>query len=198
MMYILNGNSALVYTTALDVAWTADLDSIMREDPSEFCIKLRWKPSQGGRTFASPSATSAALTANRRLGKNGICQLDYATSITILGEIGKEDGHVLYQLMDYVVNNALAESGLKDLRKAANPDKPKLGEYLHLASVDPSAPPGKLQVFCTCEAEVADLRRLLHEKTLQCGTEYLGITVTNDVLAAKAVPKRKNGGRSRK
>jgi len=197
MLLILNGGSALVYTTTPDTTWTADLDSIMKEDPSETCIRLKWKPSQGGRAFASPSAIGAALTANKRIGKNGVCQLDYATSVTLLGEIGKEDGLVLYQLMEYVVANALVDGGLKDLRRAANPDKPKLGEFLHLASVDPSAPPGKLQVFCASESDVEDLRRLLHEKTLKCGSDYVGITVSNDVLAARAVPT-KNGGRRRK
>ena len=107
------------------------------------------------------------------------------------GETGREDGHVLYQLIEYVVKKALADSGLKNLKKAANPDKPKLGEFLHMASVDPSAPPGRLQKFCASESEVAELRRLLHETTLKCRSDFVGIAVSNDVLAARAVPKKR-------
>ena len=97
--------------------------------------------------------------------------------------------------MDHVILHAPADSGLKNLKKAAKPDKPKLGEFLHMASVDPSAPPGRLQVFCASESEVAELRRLLHETTLKCGSDFVGIAVSNDVLAARAVPK--NGRRPR-
>ena len=111
------------------------------------------------------------------------------------GEIGREDGHVLCQIMDYVIKNVLADSGLRNLKKAADPDKPKLGEYLHMASVDPSAPPGRLQVFCASESEVTALRDLLDGAPIKCGRDFIGISVSNDVLAARAVPK--NGRRPR-
>ena len=98
--------------------------------------------------------------------------------------------------MEYVVQNALADSGLKNLKKAADPDKPKLGDYLHMASVDPSAPPGRLQVYCATETEVAELYSLLDGNVLKCGQDYIGISFSNDVLAARAVPK--NGRRPRR
>ena len=113
-----------------------------------------------------------------------------------MGEIGKEDGLVLGQIMDHVILHAPADSGLKNLKRAADPDKPKLGDYLHMASVDPSAPPGRLQVYCATETEVAELYSLLDGNVLKCGQDFIGISVSNDVLAARAVPK--NGRRPRR
>ena len=113
-----------------------------------------------------------------------------------MGEIGKEDGLVLGQIMDHVILHAPADSGLKNLKRAADPDKPKLGDYLHMASVDPSAPPGRLQVYCATETEVAELYSLLDGNVLKCGQDFIGISVSNDVLAERSVPK--NGRRPRR
>ena len=151
--------------------------------------------SAGGRLFASPSATNEALTANKRTGRHAPSQLDYATSVTINGEIGREDGKVLGQIMDHVVRNAPEGSGMRQLKAATDPMDPKLGEYLHAATVDPSAPPGRLQVYCETEADVAELYSILNGEVLECGLDYIGVTVSNDILAARAVPK--NGARPR-
>ena len=72
---------------------------------------------------------------------------------------------------------------------------PKLGKYLHSATVDPSAPPGRLQVYCETEADVAELYKILNGEVLECGLDYIGVTVSNNMLAARAVPK--NGARPR-
>jgi len=195
LMYVLNGRTALVYTKATEETWTATMDRTMIADANEKRVRLRWKMSAGGRPFASPSATNEALTANKRTGRHAPSQLDYATSVTINGEIGREDGKVLGQIMDHVVRNAPDGSGLGRLKAATDPNDPKLGEYLHTATVDPSAPPGRLQVYCETEADVAELYNILNGEVLECGLDYIGVTVSNDILAARAVPK--NGARPR-
>ena len=97
--------------------------------------------------------------------------------------------------MDHVIQHAPEGSGLRRLKAATDPNDPKLSEYLHMATVDPSAPPGRLQVYCETEADVTELYNILNGEVLECGLDYIGISVSNDILAARAVPK--NGSRPR-
>ena len=116
---------------------TSVMDKALQEDSSESYFKLTWKPSRnGGRTIATPTATSAALAASRRQGNRAASSRDFLTDVSIQGEIGREDGEVMKLLMTHLTQAtglALAET---DYSRA-----PKVDEIYHLASKDSMAPP---------------------------------------------------------
>ena len=94
--------------------WTQLMDSLCREGELSIISKLRWKASRfGGRPFALPSATSAALAASRRRkGKAGRAAqvTDFMTEVRISGDPGLQDKAISDDLMRH-------------------PDHPKLGTF---------------------------------------------------------------------
>ena len=189
---MLSSRKALVYTEASVDSWTAAMDQVLTNDSGDSVARLKWRPSRnGGRTVASPTATTTALTATRRMGTRHATQLDYAATISLQGEAGKEDGEVLRQLMEH----AVTATGLR-LQPATSPESPQLGEYVHLASVDPSAPPGRMRVLLREEADVRRLRAALGGQSIQVGHDYVGVRVANDIIDATSAPG--NGNRRRK
>ena len=113
-----------------------------------------------------------------------------AADIFIDGEVGKEDGQVLRHLLQH----ALQYTDLH-LTETAPGQEQKLGEFLHLASHDPSAPPGRLRVLLATDAEVRKLRSALHGQHIQVGNDKIGIRVCNDFLDSRATPGNGGGGR---
>ena len=111
--------------------------------------------------------------------------------ISLQGEAGKEDGEVLRQLMAH----AATATGLR-LQPATSPESPQLGEYEHLASVDPSAPPARMRALLREEADVRRLRAALDGQSIQVGHDYVGLRVANDIIDATSAPG--NGNRRRK
>ena len=109
--------------------------------------------------------------------------MDHATTITLQGEGGREDGEALVKLMSHVV----ASTGL-DLRPAASPHEPTVGEFVHMASVDAAAQPGRLKLLLRDAAEARKVYAALHGETVQAGQDYVGIVADNDVIDAASVP----------
>ena len=180
----ISGRRALVVTQTEAETWTKRMDNVMENDSAETAVKLRWRASKhGGRTFASPTATTKALAASRRRGTAPISTLHFNAEVEILGEVGKEDGQVLALLMQH----ASRSLGLT-IKETDYTRPPKIGEYVHLATLDTTAPPGKLRVCLSSADEVQKLHSALHGQTLLVGNARVGIAVGNDLLDGRQVP----------
>ena len=82
--------------------------------------------------------------------------------------------------------------------EAGNGNSPKLGEFVHLASVDPAAPPGRLRLFLRSEDEVRKFYAPLHGQTVQVGQDLVAIEISNDIInAASLLETLRGGGRMR-
>ena len=112
---------------------------------------------------------------------------DYSATVTLPGEVGKEDGEVLNKLMAH----AVAANGLQ-LQQAQDAQAPSFGEYLHLASVDPTARPGTMKVLLRDPEEVRKLYNALDGQTVQVGMDLVGVRVANDLMEVLPVPGNEN------
>ena len=91
--------------------------------------------------------------------------------------MGKEDSVVLKLLID----RACASTGLH-FTEAINPDAPKAGEYVHLASREAHAPASVIKVLGTTAEDIRKLQAVLHGQAIQVGPDLVGIEVKNDVM----------------
>ena len=181
----------LVISDASAEIWTSVMDRAMQEDTSETHFKLKWKPSRnGGRTIATPTATTAALAASRRQGNCVASSRDFFTDVAIQGEVGREDGEVMRLLMTHLVR----ATGL-DIKETDYSRDPKSGEFYHLASKDPISPPGRLRLYLRDQDEVRKVYAALHNQTVQVGQDYVAITVSNDLVEGARVPGNGRQGR---
>jgi hypothetical protein len=183
-MIPLSSGKALVFTNVDAEIWSRRFDTVMKEDQEETAVKIRWRASKNaGRTFASPTATSQALAASRRRGNAPISTFHFNADVAILGEVGKEDGQVLALLMQHVIN----ATGL-NLKETDYQRAPVAGEYIHLATQNPTAEPGKLRVMLASAEEVRRVYNALDGQTLQVGNDRVGIKVSNDLVDGQRVP----------
>ena len=183
-MIPLSPHKALLYTSTESDIWTARFDSVMKNDPLETAVKLRWRASKhGGRAVANPTATSQALAASKRRGNAPISAMHFNADVAVQGEVGREDGQVLALLMQHVT----LTTGLS-IKETDYSRVPRVGEYVHLASQDPTAQPGKLRVLLSSADEVRRLYNALHGQTLQVGSDRVGIVVGNDLIDGQQVP----------
>lgn len=160
------------------------MNKVMTEDTVETGPKLKWRASKhGGRPYATPPATSKALAASKRRGSAKATMQDYIAEVSMLGEIGKEDGQVIRALMQH----ATQAVGIQ-LVETSYSGVPKIREFVHLASQDPSAPLGKIKVFLSSLDDVRKLYGALHGQSIVVGTDRVGIIVGNNILDSLNVP----------
>jgi hypothetical protein len=101
----------------------------------------------------------------------------------VLGEVGREDGQVLALLMQHVTNATGITIAETDYARA-----PRTGEYIHLASQDATAQPGKLRLLLASAEEVRRVYNALDGQTLRVGNDRVGIKVSNDLIDGRRVP----------
>ena len=71
---------------------------------------------------------------------------------------------------------------------------PQVGEYIHLATVDATAPPGRLRVLLASAEDVRRLYNALHGQVVHIGSDRVGVMVDNELISGQSVPG--NGLRS--
>ena len=170
------------------MTWSEVMTKVMGEEPAETGARLKWKASRnGGRAVATPHATTQSLAATRRAAKPSVPIIDFQTDIHILGEMGREDGHVVGCVMRRVVG----ATGLR-LVECDYTAPPKMGQLQHLATSDPSAPPGRVRAYLSSPDEVRKMFAALQGQTVKVGLDIIGIEVSNDIIDADNAP---GGGR---
>ena len=103
--------------------------------------------------------------------------MDKVADIIVKGELGKEDASILKRILDHTCN----ATGL-DIKEAIDPNQPKTGEYVHLASRDAGAPAGRLRVLLKSVDEVRKVFVALHGQAIMVNNDSIGIEVVNDVM----------------
>ena len=103
--------------------------------------------------------------------------MDKVADIIVKGELGKEDASVLKRILDHACN----VTGL-DIKEAVDPNQPKTGEYVHLASRDAGAPAGRLRVLLKGVDEVRKVFVALRGQAIKVNEDSIGIEVVNDVM----------------
>ena len=189
----LSASKALIRTDASEDTWRPLLDKLLAEDPESAITRLRWKPSRnGGRPWLVPGATATKLAASRRRkGRtdDGTCQSHHFTEVRVNGEVGREDGEVMRKIIGHLTSHSPLQC------TETPPDRaPRPGEWIHLASRDSGAAPGRVRLHLQSQEEVQKVYEALHGQILQVGTDQLAITVHNDVSDAGS---SKNGGGGR-
>ena len=124
-----------------------------------------------------------ALASGRRRGLRQASDRDYVTELIATGELGKEDGEVLKRIMQHVC----AQMGIK-LVETDYSREARVGEYVHLATKDVAAPPGRLQLRLPNLDSLRKVRGALHGQSVQVGSDIVGFRVANDMLDAEGIP----------
>ena len=127
----------------------------------------------------------------RRRGKSGshIQVKEFITEVRLQGEARSRDRRIFGQLVSHVCQNA----GLRLSPFEANGSQ-QSGFWKHLASFDPSAPPGKARLYLDSQDEVQRVYHALHGQLVQVGNDWMSVTVHNDIL--EAAPLAGNGSRA--
>ena len=97
--------------------------------------------------------------------------------------------------MTRLMVHAAGSTGLS-LTAAADPDRPKAGEFVHLASRDESAPAGCLRVFLQDVEGVRRLYAALHGQAVRVNGDYIYVRVTNDAMTLEAASGKDPRARS--
>ena len=188
----LSADRLLVRTEASADTWVELLDRLCREGEATLISGLRWKASRfGGRPFALPSVTLAAMAASRRRrGKNKSPpqQVDCVTELRVNGDPGLQDRRIFDQLIAHVCQHTGLQLSAYDADCAQHS-----GFWKHLASFDTSAPPGRARLYLGSCEEVQRVYHSLHGQLVQVGDDWLAVTVHNDIL--DAAPVAGNGNR---
>ena len=189
---LLTADRILVRAEVAPERWIELMDRLCREGEFTLISKLRWKASRfGGRPYASPTATRAALAASRRRrGRQGqaVQQTDFVTELRVNGEAGRRDRAIFDGLMAHLTQSV----GLQ-LRAFSDDARQDTGVWKHLASYDDSAPPGRARLYLSSREEVQRVYGALHGQLVQVGADWLAVTVHNDLR--EAAPLGGNGDR---
>ena len=190
----LSADKALIRSDASTDTWVKLMDSLCKEGEHNIISKIRWKSSKyGGRPWAVPTVSSSVLAASRRCkGKQGKgAQLsDFITEISVNGEIGIGDKETI----DELVKHVCTQTGIQ--LKAFSPnDKGVIGTWKHLASYDPTEPPGRARLYLGSPEDVKKIYASLHGQILQVGADSLSITIHNDCLERERLSGNGGGGR---
>ncbi len=182
-----------IRTEASAATWTELLDNLCKEGELNIITKIRWKASRfGGRPFALPSATSTAFAAARRRrgpAAQTVQSTDFVTEVRLQGDPGLQDREIFNGLVHHV----LSSTGIQ-LRASSSAERASTGFWVHLPSVDASAPPGCARLYLGSKAEVEHIYEALDGQVVQVGLDWLKIEVRNDLLSSSVLSG--NGGRA--
>ena len=177
-LLVISPTRFLVFTETDMAVWTEVLDRVYREDPQAGASRLRCRPSHhGGRTLATPAATSTQLGANKRRSNKRASPSDKVATIVPQGDLGLGDEIILDKLMKHVCDS----TGLV-FKKAEDNSKPKAGEYYHVPTADARVHAGLLKVLGRTQEDIRKLYAALHGQAIQAGQDYIVIEVKNDLV----------------
>ena len=91
--------------------------------------------------------------------------------------------------------HVIGATGLQ-LKETNYQEDPKIGEFIHFASKDSTAPPGKLRLLLASDEDVRKVYAALHGQTIMVGRDRVGIVVGNDLVDSRAVPGNGQRGRA--
>jgi len=114
-----------------------------------------------------------------------------SADITINGNLGYNGRKIELQIIQ-----VLAALGL-DLQERAATAPSVAGSWLSVAASTSSGPSGRLQVHVASEEELEAVRRTLHDKAFQLGSDLVSLTVVDDDALALQAKNGRRGARRR-
>jgi hypothetical protein len=191
-MAFITAKTLTVTSLAAVSAWEDKLEFTYTEDPACFVSKLRWRKSRnGGRTIAQPAATQRQMKASHRVETTCPAIRPLTADISINGNLGFNGRKIVLQIIQ-----VLSDQGL-DLQERADSAPSVIGSWLSVAASTTSGPSGRLQVHVASEEELEEVRRALHDKAFQLGSDLVSITVVDDEALAQQAKNGRRGARSR-
>ena len=179
-MYPLSNSRLLLCTDATAETWTEVMAKDYADDPAHSATRLRCRASyNGGRTVATPAATTTQISASRRRSGKTRSTSDLTAEVRIRGEVGHDDTAILDKLMSHVCG----ATGLQ-FQRAADIDNPRAGEYIHCVS--PAIPAGTLKVLARAPDDIRRLYAALHGQSILVGADHVAIEVINDLINIQA------------
>ena len=161
------------------------------------CISDRWRPSRnGGRTVAQPAATRQQLKASQRVAAaraqptTRTLTSGVPAEVSVLGHLG----HEAQQVQEHIIA-VLSAGGVKLTEKAAGETLPP-GSWGPIPSSEASGPSGRMRLQLKTVEQAALVHSLLHEKTIQRGSDVISLAVAVDEdLAEQAKNSRRGASR---
>ena len=185
----LTPTKALIRTDTRQEDWTAAMDALLAADPDCAVLGVRWRPARyGGRPMASPTELPAALAATRRRKGRAAAAGLTVSELRLRGEVGLEDAATVRRLLTHVA----ASAGVTLTEAPADRD-PRAGEFMHRASRDPSAPPGRARIILAIEDSARTLHNALHGRVVQVGADLVAVELHNG-LEELANRRNRTGG----
>ena len=185
---------AVIKTDSDPQEWRTHMDRMLRDDPTEAILSLRYKPSwEGGQMFASPTATQEQIAATRRT--RGILPPapqphQLAADIEVGGHLGFDPHQAITMLMHIVAR----ELGTP-LRDASREEDAPVSSWRWLAATDPTAPPGRIRLQLASMEQVQLVYDRVHGRAIEMGADLVAISVQNDLLALASLrPGNGRGG----
>ena len=117
------------------------------------------------------------MTTNRRRSGKKYGSGDLVAEIAPRGDLGKAEDVVLDSLMKHACDSV----GLS-FTKAADPARPKAGEYYHMPACPPRTPAGALKVLAQTHGDIRRLYAALHGQSILVGTDHVVVEVKNDLV----------------
>ncbi|CAK0901088.1 unnamed protein product, partial [Prorocentrum cordatum] len=106
------------------------------------------------------------------------------------GHLGKDDSLVLDKLMQHAAQHA----GL-NITRAADPDHPRAGEYMHVPIRTPASPSGSVRALVKSQEEIRKIYAVLHGQPILVGHEHAVMEVRNDLVEVQIQRGRLGAGR---
>ncbi|CAK0806073.1 unnamed protein product, partial [Prorocentrum cordatum] len=154
-------------------------------------LRGSWLPADAFYGMNTMYAAPDALVLETGGGQGNNAHRDFLTDVSILGEVGREDGAVVRRLMDHLIQSAGLQLQETDYDREA-----RLGEYIHLATQDAMHPPGRVRLLLGPRDDVRKVHAALDGQTLQVGQDLVGIAVSSDVEDARGLPGNGRPGRA--
>ena len=184
---------ALTITSLAAVAvWEDKLEQLYADDPACFITRLRWRKSRnGGRTIAQPEATMRQMQASQRVATTCPARVMATADITINGDLGYNGRKIELQVIQVLAAQGLA------LQERMASDPSSAGTWLSVAAATSAGPSGRLQVHVASEEELEAVRRTLHDRAFQLGSDLISLSVVDDAALARQAKNGRRGARSR-
>ena len=84
-------------------------------------------------------------------------------------------------MLDRLVQHAAQHTGLI-IARAADPDHPRAGEYVHVPIRTPASPSGSVRVMVKSQEEIRKIYAALHGQSILVGHEQVVMEVRNDLV----------------
>ena len=162
------------------------MEYVYNNDVAHSALRLRWRRSfRGGRTIAQPAATGRQLQAARRTAntKEGD-PVEHTAFISTTSGMTANPEELMAAIAQLLANNSMV------LSRAPEEATSLPGQWQSLQSATNGGPSGRMKLHLSSESEVEQVRKLLHDKTFQAGSDRLSLAVEDQGFRPRGARRR--------